>query len=939
MKLQNVDVHGFGRLRDVRIEFNPRVTVLLGPNEAGKSTVQRVIRAALYGLDAGSQGRAAEKSDWARWAPWSAGRYGFALTLEMSDGASYRIAARLDTREHKIQVVEVGGGDVTTQMRSGRIVTPGLHLLGIDESVFSATAWLGEEALRLGAPDAATQRAAALQEAVERLADSGEAATAAEAIVRLRAALDRIGTERKIQSPLGAVTARLRVLEPQIREAQRKQTLFSGESVRLQELELQAERATQEQADAERAWLVGRLAGLGARRLEMQRAMAEATELKVARQATAHAAEFTVAQEPQVLALVGESRQACSTEAEAVKRWDLATPELQIVQQRRQEISAGITALGDTPELSLTQQHERALLTAALENVLEEKARLGDTTADEARATALRGEIAATGLGGIRIGSADMVAELIATASTQRRSRKTTVFTAAFLSLAVISSLCLWLVHLSLLAAICGTAFVVAGAVVFTFSRLLQSDTQHARRQLQRLCPDLDISRYGLEKAAERIESLLALHQDLLAQQIRISSQRAQLDGVEAKLTELAQRAQRISEQLGVRLGHEPEDVADRIRSFLDVLASYIDISYRREQLAGEDAQLGQVESKLLLIHDEAERAYEARVVAENRLSGRLGLRDKSVDLESAVANFSTLCEQRRAYDMATARLAALRPSLGGPQSETQIVESTTKLSQELIARGGNPAAAAAAAPLSETALAGLEHRVETARQQALNARREADGLRIQLTATFEGLPNLADLEDEFVECSAARNRAMQQRKAINTAIDFLEQATRTVHRDLAPRLAETISENLSLVTEQRYSAVNVDTDHFAITLEGDRPELIPLEQVSHGTRDQVALLLRLALADVLSDRGEPVPLFLDEPLLSADPSRREHMLDFLCHLSERHQLVITANDPVLATAFVTRLEDQVSVVRLEEAPTAELEATPQRALRNAANS
>jgi len=79
----------------------------------------------------------------------------------------------------------------------------------------------------------------------------------------------------------------------------------------------------------------------------------------------------------------------------------------------------------------------------------------------------------------------------------------------------------------------------------------------------------------------------------------------------------------------------------------------------------------------------------------------------------------------------------------------------------------------------------------------------------------------------------------------------------------------------LALLTGDHYSEANVDMDHFAIALaSADRDQLVSLDLVSHGTRDQVALLLRLALCDVLGDAGESIPLLLDEPLASADPRR-----------------------------------------------------------------
>lgn len=47
MILEHVHLHPFAGISDKRVEFSPRLTVVLGPNEAGKSTLYRAIRAVL----------------------------------------------------------------------------------------------------------------------------------------------------------------------------------------------------------------------------------------------------------------------------------------------------------------------------------------------------------------------------------------------------------------------------------------------------------------------------------------------------------------------------------------------------------------------------------------------------------------------------------------------------------------------------------------------------------------------------------------------------------------------------------------------------------------------------------------------------------------------------------------------------------------------------
>jgi uncharacterized protein YhaN len=187
----------------------------------------------------------------------------------------------------------------------------------------------------------------------------------------------------------------------------------------------------------------------------------------------------------------------------------------------------------------------------------------------------------------------------------------------------------------------------------------------------------------------------------------------------------------------------------------------------------------------------------------------------------------------------------------------------------------------------------------------------------------------IADLEDERDSCAAARERGLRQLKALRTASEMIESASRVTHRELAPRLAASLQSRLSLLTGARYTDVNVDTDHFALGLLGrTRPDMVPLDAVSHGTRDQVALLLRLALCEVLGGAGERAPLLLDEPLLTSDPARRDLFIEFLHDVSATHQVLITTADPAMIEAVSRATVGDCSVIRLDDPVSLELDGT-----------
>jgi ABC-type uncharacterized transport system ATPase subunit len=57
MWLERIELDGFGRFHDASWELTEGVTVLLGANEAGKTTLLNALRALLFGFESSRDGR------------------------------------------------------------------------------------------------------------------------------------------------------------------------------------------------------------------------------------------------------------------------------------------------------------------------------------------------------------------------------------------------------------------------------------------------------------------------------------------------------------------------------------------------------------------------------------------------------------------------------------------------------------------------------------------------------------------------------------------------------------------------------------------------------------------------------------------------------------------------------------------------------------------
>ena len=66
-----------------------------------------------------------------------------------------------------------------------------------------------------------------------------------------------------------------------------------------------------------------------------------------------------------------------------------------------------------------------------------------------------------------------------------------------------------------------------------------------------------------------------------------------------------------------------------------------------------------------------------------------------------------------------------------------------------------------------------------------------------------------------------------------------------------------------------------------------------PFDSLSIGTREQIAVLVRLAMADLLREQGKPVMLILDDPLVNSDDGRFDRMACALRRAAKHLQILI----------------------------------------------
>ena len=90
MKIEEINIDGFGKFHKYHCQTSGKLEVFYGKNESGKTTLRKFMIAMLFGLEK-SRGLAARYDDFTRYQPVNGGIYGGSMIFE-KDGNVLSVA-------------------------------------------------------------------------------------------------------------------------------------------------------------------------------------------------------------------------------------------------------------------------------------------------------------------------------------------------------------------------------------------------------------------------------------------------------------------------------------------------------------------------------------------------------------------------------------------------------------------------------------------------------------------------------------------------------------------------------------------------------------------------------------------------------------------------------------------------------------------------------
>ena len=304
-------------------------------------------------------------------------------------------------------------------------------------------------------------------------------------------------------------------------------------------------------------------------------------------------------------------------------------------------------------------------------------------------------------------------------------------------------------------------------------------------------------------------------------------------------------------------------------------------------ELEGSDERADDVEALTIAVRD-ADTAHAKSEGVDEAASQRLRV------LEAKNAPLLVLeTGSERDVSNAEDHLAAI----GGNPAVANLTDALQEVRQlEAAALIGLQDAERAATAHDVTVIGGkigvLDRRFEMARTQRNDLEKVIAGLEARIEAEGgKGLADRAAAAREEAEAAAVNlARVTQEAETLKLLRDTLEGARAEASRTFVGPVAKRARRHIERLLPGCDLSFGDDLGLNSITRGGLSEGCGDL---SKGTQEQLAVLTRLAFADMLLEQGAPVSLILDDPLVYSDDTRLDLMTEVLTEASTRMQVIL----------------------------------------------
>ena len=206
MKINSININGFGKLENKEIKFDNGINIISGQNESGKSTLLQYIYSMFFGVAKAKKGK--DMSDFDKYNPWHANDFSGELEYMLDDNRKFKVYR--DFKKGTCKIFNNGLEDISSEFNINK--SKGNMFFydqtGIDEDLLVKTAITKQEDIKLDKDEQKT-----LIGKMANLMQTGDDNVSFnKTIDRLNKKLiDEVGTDRTQGRPINIVREKIKL--------------------------------------------------------------------------------------------------------------------------------------------------------------------------------------------------------------------------------------------------------------------------------------------------------------------------------------------------------------------------------------------------------------------------------------------------------------------------------------------------------------------------------------------------------------------------------------------------------------------------------------------------------------------------------------------------------------------------------------------------------
>lgn len=147
MKINNIKINAFGKLKNKDINFSEGINIVYGENESGKSSMQKFISGMFFGLSKNKNGK--DISDFDRYKPWNSEEFSGKISYTLDDGESFEVYREFKKKNPVIYNSQKEDISKKFNIDKSKGIEFFVEQTGIDEEIFNNTAITEQDGIKL----------------------------------------------------------------------------------------------------------------------------------------------------------------------------------------------------------------------------------------------------------------------------------------------------------------------------------------------------------------------------------------------------------------------------------------------------------------------------------------------------------------------------------------------------------------------------------------------------------------------------------------------------------------------------------------------------------------------------------------------------------------------------------------------------------------------